>query len=66
MNRESEGGMGMIRMFRVRLEFKYQDCWLGVFWRCRDNRLMSKIKHRDIWVCLIPMFPIHISWRVPK
>ncbi len=35
--------------WRLRLEFKPQDCWIGVFWK-RDN----------VWICLVPMLPIHV------
>ncbi len=39
---------------RLRLEFKKQDLWIGAYWD-RDN----------VWICLVPMFPIHIS-RIQK
>ena len=39
----------------LKLEFKKQDCWIGLFWR--------KTKHiNEVWICIIPMFPIHITW----
>lgn len=34
----------------VRLEFKPQDCWIGAFW-----------KPGHVWVCLLPMLPIHFA-----
>lgn len=36
----------------IKLEFKKQDAWIGAYWD-KD----------DIWICLIPCFPIHISKR---
>ena len=36
----------------IRLEFKLQDMWLGLFWKKGDREV-------DIWLCLIPCFPIH-------
>lgn len=57
----------------ARFEFKREDCWVGVFWR-RSHEvipydgllnvtvpLQSHVrKTLDVWVCLIPMFPLHI------
>ena len=37
----------------VRLEFKVQDCWAGVFWRSSREAL-------DVWICIVPMLPIHL------
>lgn len=39
------------------LEFKPQDCWVGVYW-ARDVAPMATIV--DVWICLVPMLPIHI------
>jgi hypothetical protein len=42
---------------RARFEWVPRDCWIGVFWRGRDG-------HLDIWLCLLPMLPLHITlWR---
>jgi hypothetical protein len=38
----------------IRIEFKPQDCWIGVYWK--SEKLLV-----DIWICIIPMFPIHIT-----
>ncbi|MHA2092276.1 MAG: hypothetical protein ACW98K_15615 [Candidatus Kariarchaeaceae archaeon] len=35
------------------LEFKLQDMWIGMFWKCDGSTEI------DIWICLIPCFPIH-------
>lgn len=43
----------------IRIERKWQDCWIGVYWDCRED---SFGEIGDIWICLIPCFPIHISW----
>ena len=42
--------------FWMRMEFVPRDAWIGVF--SRNHR---QIKY-DIWICLIPCFPLHISW----
>lgn len=40
-----------------RLEFKPRDAWIGVFWkRARDGR------YTDIWICLLPMLPLHLIY----
>ncbi len=48
----------------VRLEFQPQDCWIGVYW-CKSLVIAARNKRRrrrDIWICIIPMLPIHIWW----
>lgn len=40
----------------ARLEFKREDCWIGAYWQMRGQRV-------DIWICLLPMLPIHIMRR---
>jgi hypothetical protein len=40
------------RCWRVALEFKLADMWIGVYW---DRRPV----HLDIWICLVPCFPLH-------
>lgn len=45
--------------WHVRLEWKLEDLWIGVFWR-RGKR--GKASLFDVWVCLLPCLPIHISW----
>lgn len=45
---------------KVRLEFKPQDCWVGVFWKTTPK---ANYQFRtDVWVCVLPMLPIHLSW----
>lgn len=46
-----------MRLRRVRVERKWEDAWMGAFWR-RGPRTL------DVWVCLIPCFPIHLTWEV--
>lgn len=37
------------QQFKVGLEFKPQDLWIGAFWQRKE-----KVQH--LWICLIPMF----------
>ena len=39
--------------WRVDLEWKPQDMWIGAYWKRLGNCV-------DCWVCLIPCVPIHI------
>ncbi len=49
---------------KVSFEFKKEDLWVGAYWRaCYPGTLDAK--QFDVWVCLIPMVPIHLSWRKP-
>ena len=43
----------------LRLEFKAEDCWVGLFWRW--ERL-----YFHAWVCLLPCLPIHVCVRRPR
>jgi hypothetical protein len=55
---------------RIRLEFKPQDCWVGMFlektpsidpeWALMPGEVLEYYHH--VWVCLLPMLPIHASW----
>lgn len=36
--------------------FKPQDLWVGVYWESSYPKL-------DIWICVIPMVPLHLYWR---
>jgi len=39
------------KIWHSKIEFKKEDCWVGIFWR-QDH----------LWICLLPMLPLHI-WR---
>lgn len=59
---------------KVDLEFKLQDLWVGIFWKHKPSVMKLYYKHggsdlvpmeikTDIWICIIPCFPIHITIR---
>jgi hypothetical protein len=51
----------MVRM-KVKLEFKKEDLWIGIHWKHQIiESLLSVRKQYDIWICLLPMIPIHIT-----
>jgi len=45
----------MNKSLEVKFEYKLQDMWLGVFWKATPAWV-------DIWICLVPCFPLHLSW----
>lgn len=58
----------MKRRWQVRVEFKPQDCWVGAYWQSKKYGIHTerpKLWHMlDLWVCLIPMVPIHVkTWK---
>lgn len=48
----------MKRKWRVRLELKLQDMWIGVFWKHHKDGI-------DVYVCIIPCLPIHFETWIP-
>jgi hypothetical protein len=40
--------------WRLQLEWKLEDMWFGLFWKNTHERI-------DIWLCLIPCFPLHYA-----
>lgn len=47
-----------MKNFSVKLEFKLQDFWMGIFWKTTIN--IYGFKHLDVWICILPTLPIHI------
>ena len=49
----------------IKLEFQPKDLWIGVYWEYQfnsDDPYDEDIKKNlHIWICLIPMFPLHIT-----
>lgn len=41
--------------YNWQFEWKLQDFWIGAFWKPTGNTV-------DLWVCLIPCVPLHVSW----
>lgn len=63
-----------MKLLKIKLEFKLEDLWIGVFWKSHYSFLQSvyNLKTKtwsekrnwistDIWVCLVPCVPIHIA-----
>ena len=52
-----------MKILMARLEWKPQDCWIGVFWKTSHCETDDGKKPfvTDVWVCLLPMVPIHLQ-----
>lgn len=48
-----------MKKFILQLEFKPQDMWIGLYWDMRGQDFHA-------WLCLLPMFPIHLVIREVK
>ena len=48
----------MKRKIKARIEFEPRDLWIGVYW---NYHTIGTLKHLDIYICIIPIFPIHIT-----
>lgn len=50
----------------IALEFKPEDCWIGVFWQRRPTRYVAAAIEKEcvedlhVWLCLLPCLPIHL------
>lgn len=48
----------LLRGWRVRLEVKLPDLWIGAFWKLDRSHFWT---HFDLWVCVVPCLPIHVA-----
>ena len=49
---------------RIRIEWKPQDLWIGVFWKMTKAKTDEGEKScaTDVWICLIPCLPLHLTF----
>lgn len=55
---------------KVRVVFEPRDLWIGAYWDCapvywRREDLIFVDRYR-VFICLVPMFPILITWNRPN
>jgi len=50
-----------MKIVKVNMRFKLQDFWIGVFWKSYSNWPTKEFKFIDIWICLVPCFPLHVK-----
>ncbi len=56
-------------LWRVKLEWKLADMWVGIFWKTSNDVIpqgaptyaLPVYDRLDVWVCLIPCVPIHAT-----
>lgn len=53
--------MRRISRFHIGINFKWQDLWVGAYIVRKHNRFEWNAGW-DVFICIVPMFPIHISW----
>ena len=44
------------------LEFEPRDCWIGVYWNHPERDLSVHPEEFDVWICLVPMIPLHLHF----
>lgn len=49
---------------KVQLEWKPQDLWVGAYWKVTPqyDGTVPNGEWVDLWICLLPMLPIHFDW----
>ena len=61
-------------MINISIEFKLQDVWVGMYWRVSRmipgpipigtpfSPLTKYQRRMEVWICIIPCFPIKVEW----
>jgi hypothetical protein len=52
---------GRLFLVNIRIEFKPEDLWIGVFWRKQHEQGWHT--RFDVWICILPCVPIHVWWQ---
>jgi hypothetical protein len=52
-----------MKITRARLELKVEDLWIGIFWKHGYANFDEGPKRMwtDIWICLVPCVPLHVT-----
>jgi hypothetical protein len=52
--------------FSIRIEWKLENFWIGALWKVEKDRYNHnephEVVHWDLWICILPCLPIHVSW----
>lgn len=66
LNIVSDRAIGTDRI-SIELLFEIRDIWVGLYWDVNYQDIPNEW-HLDVYICLIPMFPLHIKYiqRVEK
>lgn len=46
---------------QITVKFEPRDLWIGVFWKLHRS-IESKFKRLELYICIVPMFPIYITF----
>lgn len=46
--------------YSVKIEFKPRYFWIGAYWETEET-LQGWNLRTDVWICVIPCFPIHLT-----
>lgn len=50
----------------IGIEFKWQDMWIGFFYKEKHEVIVGfghfRYRFHDLYICLVPMLPIHLSY----
>jgi hypothetical protein len=66
---ERDGGPGLATLggregYDVKLSFaierKFQDSWVGLFWK--SHVCYKRLNNYELWICVIPWFPIRVHY----
>lgn len=52
----------MKHIFDYTFEYKLEDFWIGAFWKVESDPKYRLFDRLDVWICLIPCFPLHLMF----
>lgn len=55
-----------MKLKSIKLKFEKKDIWIGVYWNCGyylSNINTQKTQWIEIYICLIPFFPIKLFFQ---
>lgn len=55
----------------INIKFNSHDVWIGAYWKTEKSRMYKCGKSYDgkwieLWICLIPCFPIYITFFIKR
>ena len=66
-NAAEAAGMTTDRRWHVRLDIVLRDMWIGLYWKrtlqawwIRDEAAHYNLGRLDVYVCVLPMLPVHL------